>query len=200
MVKLGQLFSRLVAFCLNLLPWKMNYYFAAALAFIWLDLFRIRKNLIDENITRAFPNISFNEKKIIAKKSIISLCRSFFDVMRIPYLADEWIKHNVIFEGAETIEIVKSEKSGFFFLSLHVGSGDLGAAIVSRCIRPSTLISKRFTNKFLDSFWFDLRQQSETEFINAHGKSNAFDILTALKKGRGTIFVLDQFMGKPYGV
>ena len=37
-------------------------------------------------------------------------------------------------------------------------------------------------------------------FINAHAKNNAFEILAAIKKNRGVVFVLDQFMGRPYGV
>lgn len=127
------------------------------------------------------------------------LCRSFFDVIRIPLLNDSWIDQHVIFSGQEVIDRYKG-KTGVLFLTLHMGSGDLGAAVISRKILPSTLISKRFRNTFLDEFWFSLRGQSQTEFIDAHSQRNAFEILSALKKRRGVIFVLDQFMGKPYGV
>jgi Kdo2-lipid IVA lauroyltransferase/acyltransferase len=67
-------------------------------------------------------------------------------------------------------------------------------------VKPLSLISKRFSSAFLDEFWFALRTKSKTEFIDAHGKNNAFDILKALKKNRGVVFVVDQFMGKPFGV
>lgn len=200
MIKLGTLFSRIVASLMRLFPWELNFYLAKVLAFIWYDLFKIRKKIILDNIEVALPGLPEERKEEIARNSMVTLCRGFFDVMKIPYLTDEWIDKNVLYEGWENIEKVKALDSGLFFLCLHLGSGDLAAALVSRRIKPVTLISKRFTNKFLDSFWFGLRERSETKFINAHGKSNAFEILTALKNKQGVAFVLDQFMGKPFGV
>jgi KDO2-lipid IV(A) lauroyltransferase len=197
--KLGNLFSRLVAFLISFLPWNFNYFFAKILAFIWYDVFRLRRKVILDNIETAIPGLSQDRKNEIAKNSMVSLCRSFFDVMRIPYLNDKWINENVIFEGVDNIKN-QPEESGFFFLSLHLGSGDLAAALVSRRIKSVTLITKRFSNKFLDAFWFGLRGRAKTNFINAHAKNNAFDILSALKNKHGVAFVLDQFMGKPYGV
>lgn len=166
------------------------------LAFIWVDLFQIRKSVVYANLDLAFPDLTIDQRKVIYKKSIKTLARSFFEVIQIPYLTDSWIEKNVIFHGLENIDPSKS----ILFLTLHIGSGDLGAAVISRKIMPISLISKRFRNTFIDEFWFSLRGRSQTEFINAHGKQNAFEILKALKKNHGVIFVLDQFMGKPYGV
>lgn len=185
---------------MNLFPWTLNKWLARGLAFLWIDILRIRRDVIRKNIRIAFPDLPDQRVQKIARNSMVALCRSFFDVMRIPYLSDKWIEENVVFEGLEIAEKIKQDNSGVFFLTLHCGSGDLGAAIVSRKIWPVTIISKRFTNRFLDAFWFGLRERSETKFIDAHAKSNAFEILGALKNRRGVIFVLDQFMGKPYGV
>lgn len=200
MRKLGRLFSIAAETFWSFLPWTFNLYFARALAFLWIDILGLRKDVIDSNLRLAFPQMPPAERSRIGKKSMIGLCRSFFDVIRIPRLTDEWIDANVIFEGQAQIEEIRQNKSGFFFLSLHLGSGDLAGAIVSRRIKPLTLISKRFSNRFLDAFWFELRGKSETLFIDAHAKNNAFEILGALKKNRGVVFVLDQFMGRPYGL
>ena len=197
--KLGRLFSLIVAKLFQFLPWKINFWLARFLTFLWLDVLGIRREVIADNIRKVFPLISDEDLNRMRRHSMISLCRSFFDVIKIPYLNDDWIEKNVIFEGAG-IEPLKSEKNGVFFLSLHIGSGDLAAAIASRKLKPVTIISKRFKNECLDEFWFSLRGRSQTEFINAHAKNNAFEILSALKKKRGVAFVLDQFMGKPYGV
>lgn len=199
MKKLGNLFSYFVALVFALLPWKFNKWFAIALATLWLDILQIRKKVIYENIRKVFPNIDEKRQYQMAKNSMIALCRSFFDVMRIPYLNDEWVSKNVIFEGPG-LELARNEKQGVFFLCLHIGSGDLAGAITSSHIKPVTIISKRFKNQFLDEFWFALRGRAKTQFINAHSKSNAFEILAALKKNRGVAFVLDQFMGRPYGI
>jgi Kdo2-lipid IVA lauroyltransferase/acyltransferase len=198
--KLGQLFSFLMAFIWSLLPWKLNKILGWILATLWIDVFAIRKKVILENIQRAFPEMDETLKNEIAKASMVSLCRSFFDVIKIPSLTDAWIDQNVVFHGLDNIEAYKKTGKGVLFLTLHLGSGDLGAAVISRRVWPCTLISKRFQNKFLDQFWFSLRGRSKTEFIDAHSQRNAFDILAAIRRQRGVIFVLDQFMGKPYGV
>lgn len=200
MRKLGYLYSQFVAFLWSFLPWSCNKFFADFLAFLWIDILKIRRNVIYNNLEIAFPGMSEENKKTITKKSMLALCRSFIDVVRIPYLTDEWIDKNVVFEGQENIKKIQQSDSGLFFLSLHLGSGDLAAAVVSERIKPLTLISKRLKNNFFDAFWFGLRERSKTLFINAHSKNNAFDILAAIKKKRGVVFVLDQFMGRPYGV
>ncbi|MEQ1721933.1 MAG: lysophospholipid acyltransferase family protein [Pseudobdellovibrio sp.] len=199
MQKLGNLCSRVLAFLWNFIPWRLDAYLAKSLAFVWIDVFGIRQDVIYQNLENVFPGMNESQKRIIAKKSMVSLCRSFFDVIRIPYLTESWIQQNVVFENEALFKKIQEDDTGVFFLSLHVGSGDLAGAIVSRTYKPITLISKRFTNLFMDSFWFGLRERASTLFINAHSKNNAFEILAALKKKRGVVFVLDQFMGKPYG-
>ncbi len=189
-------FSYTVAFIFRLCPKIIKNRAIEVLAFIWVDIFKIRKFTVYSNIDKALPGITDQQKISIYKKSIKSLSRSFFEVLEIPYLTDEWINRNVIFHGLENIDTRKAT----LFLTLHMGSGDLGAAVISHKLMPISLISKRFHNLFMDEFWFSLRGRSKIEFINAHGNQNAFEILKALKKNHGVIFVLDQFMGKPYGV
>lgn len=201
MRKLGHILSLIVATLWRYLPWNFNKYLGQIFAFLWLDLLTIRKKVIFENLETAFGPLNNEIKSEIARKSMQSLSRSFFDVIKIPYLNQKWIDQNVVFDGLEHIQnYKKNNDKGLLFLTLHLGSGDLGAAIISHSILPCSLITKRFRNPFLDQFWFSLRGRSKTEFIDAHSQRNAFDILSALKRKRGVIFVLDQFMGKPYGV
>lgn len=181
------------------LPRSFNLILGKVLAFLWFDFFRIRRRVILQNIGMAFPRLTNAEKVAIGRQSMQSLCRSFFDVMLIPSISNKWVADNVVFEGHEIVERYKSE-SGVLFLTLHMGSGDLAAAAISQAVIPTTLISKRFRNAFLDEFWFSLRERATTQFIDAHSQRNAFEILSALKKHRGVVFVLDQFMGKPYGI
>jgi len=196
MKKLAKFFSSIVSGVFSIIPWSFNIFFAKVFAFLWVDVFSIRKKIVHANLDIVFKNLTPEQKNQLMKKSLIALARSFFDVMRIPSLTSEWIDQSVILHGAEKIK----KEQGYLFLSLHLGSGDLGAAVVSHKLKPLSLISKRFKNQFLDQFWFSLRTKSQTEFIDAHAKNNAFEILKALKNKRGVVFVLDQFMGKPYGI
>ena len=197
MRKLGHYFSLLVGFIFSFLPWQVNKLMASMLAFIWVDVLKLRQKVVYQNLDLAFKNkLSNSEKQRIMKQSLFYLCRSFFDIMKIPSLNEKWISENVVFHGLDQF----NNKSGCLFLTLHLGSGDLAAAILSEKVIPLSLISKRFKNVFIDQFWFSLRGQSKTHFINAHSKNNAFEILKSLKQNKGVVFVLDQFMGKPYGI
>ncbi len=200
MKKLGQICSEVVALIWGFLPWKTNQLLGKFLAFLWIDVFAIRRQVIDQNLEIAFPQMPAHQKTEIARASMVSLCRSFFDVMKIPSLTTEWIQKNVIFGGLDHFLKLKAQHGKVLFLTLHLGSGDLGAAIFGQVVMPSSLITKKFKSDFLDSFWYSMRSKSKTEFIDAHSSKNAFEILGALKRQRGIFFVLDQFMGKPYGV
>ncbi len=201
MKKFATSLSRALAFVWSFLPWKVNPILGSFLAFLWFDLFRIRRDVILENIHLAFPQMNERERVRLGRASMRSVCRSFFDVIKIPSLTNEWIKQNVIFENVHRLtDYLEKNDKGILFLTLHLGSGDLGGAVISQYLLPSTLISKRFRSEFLDQFWFSLRGRSKTEFIDAHSQRNAYEILAALKKKRGVMFVLDQFMGKPFGL
>ncbi len=200
MKKFAVICSSNLAWIWSFFPVKVNLYLGKALAFLWIDVFQIRKKVIFQNLNLALPEIPNAQKEKIAKLCMQNMCRSFFDVIKIPSLTDQWIKNHVIFEGLENFHSANKEKKGILFLSLHLGSGDLAAAVISRDILPCHIITKRFKSLFLDAFWFALRRNSKTQFIEAHSKKNIFDILTALKKNQGVVFVLDQFMGMPYGV
>lgn len=197
MRKLGHYFSVLIGFIFRFLPWNMNKLMASVLAFIWVDVLKLRQKVVYQNLDLAFKNqLTDSQKKELMKQSLFYLCRSFFDIMKIPSLNEKWISENVIFHGVDHFD----NKTGCLFLTLHLGSGDLAAAVMSEKVIPLSLISKRFRNKFIDQFWFTLRGHSKTQFIDAHSKNNAFEILKALKQNKGVVFVLDQFMGKPYGI
>lgn len=197
MRKFGHYFSLLTGFFFKYMPWQLNEVLAIFLSYLWVDVLKLRRQVVFDNFEIAFPQkLSIQQKQELMRKNLFYLCRSFFDIMKIPSLNNKWIDENVIYHGLENV----TQDKGQLFLTLHLGSGDLVAAIISDKIVPLSLISKRFKNAFVDQFWFSLRGQSKTQFIDAHGKNNAFEILKALKNKRAVVFVLDQFMGKPYGI
>ena len=52
MQKLGNLSSRLLAFLWNFTPRRFDVYIAKALAFIWLDVFGVRRDIIYQNLSK----------------------------------------------------------------------------------------------------------------------------------------------------
>jgi hypothetical protein len=84
----------------------------------------------------------------------------------------------VVFHGLEELE---KYPEGLLFLCLHMASGDLLGTVISHRLKPISVITKRFKSSVMDEFWFSLRRKSKMQFIDAHGKTNAFDILKAFE-------------------
>lgn len=198
MRRFGQIVSQTLSFLCQLVPWWFNKLFSRVLAFLWVDVLQIRKKVVYDNIEIAFPGTDLKTKKKWMRESIYILARNMFDLLKVPYLKESWIEKNVVLHGLENVK--KYEQSGVLFLTLHMASADLSISIAHRKIKPLSVISKRFKSPFLDAFWFTLRTQFGAQFIDAHSGANAFDIFKALRKNRGVVFVLDQYMGPPYGV
>lgn len=197
MRKLVGYFSLGIAYFFRLMPSFLKQGAAWFLAILWVDILRIRRKVVLQNMDIAFPEVDRDIKKKWMRHSLYVLTRSLIDLFQVPFIDDQWIEKNVVFHGLEELE---KHPGGLFFLCLHMASGDLLGTVMSHRLKPISVITKRFRSAAMDEFWFSLRRKSKMHFIDAHGKTNAFDILKALKNGRGVAFVLDQFMGMPYGV
>jgi len=188
------------AYFLNIFPVKLLWFFAKAFSWLWFDVLRIRRWTVLKNLTIAFPEKSKEERMRLARLSMQHLCFGFFEFGLIPLMNKKWIDERAIFHGLDNYEKALAQGKGLLLLSLHMGNGDVGvAALTLKGIRFN-LISKKFKNSIANEFWFGVREKMGTRFLQPHGKNLAFDILKATKRNEGVIFVIDQFMGRPYGI
>lgn len=170
------------------------------LTFLWFDFFRIRRKVIDENLQRAFPNMSSAERRRAGRASVFNMGAGFLEILMIPFLTKTWLDEEVVFEGEENYQAALAKGKGVLAMSLHLGNGDLGSSATVMKGYPLTIITKIFKNPFINDLWFSFRSGQGVKYIDAHGPSTSFDILKALKRQEGVVFVVDQFMGKPYGI
>lgn len=182
------------------LPRKFSFLVGNVLAFIWTDLFKIRQDVILSNLEIAFPEWSQEQKTQIARSSIYKMTQGAALIFTVPFWTESDLRENIIFHGEEHFKKALAQKKGVLLLSLHLGAGDLAASAMVMKGNPISIITKRFKNKLVDDLWFSVRQGQGVQFIEAHGRNTAFDILKGLKRNESVCFVVDQFMGKPYGI
>lgn len=170
--------------------------------FSWFiyDLLKFRRWTLLKNISIAFPEKTKAEKHQIAKNSIKNLALGLFEFLSLSWVSQDWQQQNVFFDGLENYNNAKNQNKGVLLLSLHLGNGDYGCAMFAFRAIDIYLISKKFKAKWINDFWFGVREKMGVRFIDPHGSKTPFEILSALKAKKGVIFVLDQFMGKPYGI
>lgn len=170
------------------------------LGFLWIDLFKFRKKIVMSNLNIAFPGMSEEEKQQLARESVYNLGYNFAEFFVLPSVTPEWVDKNVVFEGIEHCRQAQDENKGVFFLSMHIGHSDMAANAIALKVMPIYIITKVFKNKLFNDLWFSIRGAQGVRYIDAHGPTNAFEILKALKQKSAVTFVLDQFMGRPYGI
>jgi Kdo2-lipid IVA lauroyltransferase/acyltransferase len=197
----------LIRFCILIIsnfafytPKKLHWWFGSFLGWLWVDVLKVRRYTILKNLTIAFPEMSLEQKLQLARKSMSYLCMTFPEVLTLPKWSQEYVNKEIQFEGLDHYENALKKNKGVLLLSLHVGNGDVGITSMTLKGVNCHLITKKFSNKFANDFWFGIRGSQGVKFIDAHGSKIAFEILGACRKNEGVVFVIDQYMGKPYGI
>ena len=179
-------------------PYGVRKGLAAFLAFLWFDFFRIRRNVIIENIGKAFPDWTMAKKIHVGRMSLYHWALNFVEYSHFPFIDKEWMdKHADLVNRHFADEVIKEGKGGIM-ITLHLGHGDMACAAISLNAYPVSLVSKLFKWKALSDFWFALRERLGTHFIPP--RDATFAVLRAVKEGRIVIFPLDQYTGRPIGI
>lgn len=173
---------------------------AHALAWLWWDVLRLRRFTVYKNLTIAFPEWTKEEKKRVARQSLVYFCFQIPSFFFLGGLRLQDASRIADFEGLENFERAQAKGKGVLWLTLHLGPGDLAMSLLALRGLPLHLISKRFRSEALTELWFAGRKLCGSKFIDPHGPRNAFQILSALRAKESVIFVLDQYMGRPFGV
>jgi KDO2-lipid IV(A) lauroyltransferase len=182
------------------LPHSIIRYLGRPFGFLWFDLFRFRRSIVLNNLKRAFPDWSHSQRVRVGRRSVYHMTENFFEFFMFPNINSEWIKNHVQFEGEEELKAAYQLDKGVLLLSLHLGNGDLMANVIASLKYPVFIITKFFKSKWLNDFWFSVRGAQGVKYIEPHGEKAPFAILKALKTKAVVAFVLDQHMGRPFGV
>lgn len=200
MKSLTKSFIRGFSFVLFLLPRSLTRSLGAVIGFLWVDLLRVRRRVIMDNLRIAFPEWSEEKRLKVGRASVYNMGRGFFEVFLVPHLNQKWLEQEVVFEGEERLKSALQQGRGILALSLHLGNGDVGSSAIVMKGYALSIITKVFKNKFMNDLWFSFRGGQGVGYIDAHSDKNSFEILKALKRQEIVVFVLDQFMGRPYGI
>ena len=192
--------GRILSFLLSCIPEAFIWCGSSFCAVILFDVFRFRRKIILKNLEIVFPDLTHQEKHKIARRSLGKLVYNFYEFCLFPVIDDSWIQDHTEFLGLENLDKALMKNKGVLLLSLHLGHGDMAISMLAHKGYSLNVISKHFKMKWLNDFWFGARKRFGANFMDPHGKNSSFDILRCLKKNQMIIFVLDQYMGPPYGI
>ncbi|HWR44320.1 lysophospholipid acyltransferase family protein [Sporomusa sp.] len=151
-------------------------------------------------------NLSQIAAESIIKSSFLKLGQTFLEVLQMPALTKEKVKHYVTFENKHYLTDTLAQQKGVVFLTGHLGNWEwFGAALALEGF-PVADIVKRQPNDQHTRILNEHRQMFGIE-IFASGTSEILGAAKALKKGKLLAFFADQdagnegvfidFLGKP---
>ena len=192
------LFVKLLSEILWALPRGYSLFLGRLLGLLWYDVLRVRRDVVQSNIRLAFPE--WPERKVVAtgRASLVGMGQTLVEFLLMVGLSRSRVNKSFVFEGLENLDRAFREQKGVLLLTCHLGNGDWGCAGMAIKDYRLNMISKQFKSEWLNNAWFGLRRRMGTGFIREEKSTS--EILKALKRNEGVIFVLDQFMGPPIGV
>lgn len=188
----------ILAGILYLSPYGVRRFLGILLGILWFDIFRIRRDVVLQNIQRAFPELTYKDQVKIGRRSLWNLGTNFIEYSLLPFLNSKNVDRFFRMEQMHHLDQALEHGKGVLMLTLHLGHGDLALGALSLKGYPMIMVSKFFKLKWLNDLWFRMRERLGTQFVPP--RDSSFQILRGLKAKKAVVIPLDQFTGPPIGV
>ena len=159
---------------------------------------RFRRNVVRENLQRAFPQFSDSQILDVMAKNYRNYGRILSDfLISFSWKKEDYLK-NVQVQGFEHVQAALAQGRGVYLLSCHMASWELAIGVVAASGLPLDVIVKKAKNEKVERLLQWYRKKTGAEIFWESGSHH--QILRSLKSGRAVTFILDQFMGPPIGL
>ena len=158
----------------------------------WLagTVFRVRRRVVDSNLSRVFPDRSAVWRAEVARQSYRHLGRVAVSTFRLSRLTPDRVVALTEFEGVELLEEVASEGNGAVLLTGHFGNWEIGGAAVACRGFPMDVVIRPQNNPLFDTVLTHARERIGMNLVpRAHSTRI---LLRSLREGRMVGMLADQ--------
>ena len=179
-------------FLFKLLGLKYSTRFSGNLMTILGPMFRSNKIIIS-NLTKAFPKLSLQEKKILSKKMWFNYGRILAEYMYIKYFREKKKFSNLItIENQNILEKIKKESKPVIFISGHFNNFELMAMQIDKAGIDLTTIYRPLNNIFLNPLMERIRKKYICKKQIKKGIAGTKELLQNFKNGSSIALMIDQ--------
>ena len=164
--------------------------FARGAAHLYWALGANRRAIALENLRRAFPELSEEERRAIAKTCAENFGSVFFDFLAATRLSRGELAAAVELEGADRYRAAVARGKGVFLLSAHFGNWEIGALAAGLIAEPIASVVRPLDNPRLDGMLAALRGKFGNRTIAK--KRAAREVLRELRGGSTVAILIDQ--------
>ena len=179
-------------FLFKLLGLKYSTRFSGNLITILGPMFRSNKIIIS-NLTKAFPKLSLQEKKILSKKMWFNYGRILAEYMYIKYFREKEKFSNLItIKNQNILEKIKKESKPVIFISGHFNNFELMAMQIEKAGIDLTTIYRPLNNIFLNPLMERIRKKYICKKQIKKGIAGTKELLQNFKNGSSIALMIDQ--------
>jgi len=176
---------------LSLIPRSAGLLLGNILGSILFLVLKRRRNIVIENLTRAFNHEkSETEIYILAKNIFQNLGRILFETAWFSRLSKEELEKQMVVKGLEHFNNAHAKNKGVLLLSGHFGNFELLTTSIALFCSPVNIIVRHMSFRPLNPIVDKFRTRLGGKTILA--KRSMRKILTALKNGESVGIPLDQ--------
>lgn len=192
--RLEYLGFRLVVGVVRLLPEGLANAIGSALGILTGSVLRIRRDVVDQNLARAFPDRAAGEREQIARESYRHLGREAVATFRLAYESAERIRERTEVEGLEALRATRAAGRPCVLVTGHLGNWEVGGAALAARGVPLDAIVLTQRNPLFDRELVRTRSRLGMAIIPRGGAGSG--VRRSLHEGRVPAFVGDQDAGR----
>lgn len=181
------------------LPFSVLYFIANILEYLLRIVFPYRKQVIDNNLLRCFPEKTTTERKRIRVKFYHFFSRMIVETIKSYSISREFLSQKIVFTNAELLDKHWNEKQPVIIMMGHYGNWELIG--LSAGVRRATNYSlyRTLKNKSMNEYIVNNRQRFGLKLLNEH--RSLIELSKRLKEQAANmvVFIADQATKPKHG-
>jgi Kdo2-lipid IVA lauroyltransferase/acyltransferase len=188
----------LVARGIQTLPRVRAEAFGRRLGLLFRRLSRRRRELVERNLLRAFPEASLEELRRLARGVFAHFGGLAFDLVASIGEPRESILGRVEVVGFERARRACASGRGVFFLTAHLGNWEMAAIVASLLDLPTHVVGRPLDNPLLETHLRSFREHGGNTVIPK--ATAARELIRVLRSGGAVGILMDQHARPPDAV
>lgn len=187
---------RMVLYLLALLPLQVLYIISDVLYLIIYYVIRYRRRVVQDNLQKAYPDMSQKERSEIEHKFYKHFADYIVETIKLLHISDQEMRRRMEFVDADVVDRYTTQGRSVILLLGHYGNWEWIPSLTLWCAQPQGIqlgqIYRPLKNKWFDEFFIGLRSRFGTQCI---AKNNTLrNLLQCRRDGRVSLtgFIADQ--------
>jgi Kdo2-lipid IVA lauroyltransferase/acyltransferase len=167
---------------------------ARGLAWLFAEVLRIRAGVVDDNLAHAFPHLSADSRRELARRMWDHLFLLVLEVAQTPRKIHEtnWRDFVTLDHASDMVRLLLSDRPTLI-ITAHFGNFEVAGYVLGILGFPTHTVARTLDNPYLDRFVNRFRCGAGARIIPKNGGYD--QIVEVLGRGEPMAFLADQYAG-----